>query len=71
MLKLIQIYAPGQHEVVDELLRNEADTKIPDDNEKTLLEFAKQQSNDETIELLTKYEIKSNLYFYIFNTNER
>lgn len=49
--------------MVDELLINEADTRVPDDNEKTLLDFAKQQSKtifeDEraTIQIEISYEI--------------
>lgn len=44
---LIQIYALGNDDVVDELLRNEADmsVSVSDDSEKTLLDLAKQQSN--------------------------
>lgn len=35
----------GHYNVVKELLRNEADITILDDNEKTLQELSKQQSN--------------------------
>lgn len=35
----------GHYDVVDELLRNEADIHISDDSEKALLDIASQQSN--------------------------
>lgn len=44
-LNFISFYGSGNNEVVDELLRNEADISIPDDSERTILDLAKQQSN--------------------------
>lgn len=59
---IFESYTPGQSDVVDELLRNEADTSIPDDNEKTLLDLAKEQSNY----LKQKKPIQMRIIFYSF-----
>ncbi|XP_037029495.1 ankyrin-1-like [Bradysia coprophila] len=59
----------GKPDVVDELLRNKADTNVHDDDEKTLLEVAKQQKNEETVNLLTKHDVRKKeeaLIFHIF-----
>lgn len=41
----MQFLIPDNYDVVDELLRNEADTSIPGDSEKTVIDLAQQQSN--------------------------
>lgn len=53
-------FTPGNHEVVDVLLRSEADTSIPDDSEKTLIDLAKQQSN--WIELISTANTLEHVY---------
>lgn len=58
---------PGNHEVVDELLRSEADTHVPDDDEKTLLDVAKQHSKlfEEEEKKIEKMSQKQNLFFQV------
>lgn len=60
---LSNFVCPGNYDVVEELLKNNADTNIPDENERTLLDIATQQSNYDGILL--------NICSYIRKMNEQ
>lgn len=62
-LKIVSKHS-GQVEVINELLRMQADTKVPYNAEKTLLDVATEQGNNETIVLLTTYEQRSKKFLH-------